>query len=216
MLFVMKTKDLISIATHQSITLLLASALALTALLIHSSAQEESFGPGTGGNSEMRCPPNRKDPRPGRGQFGLSQEEREILRSAHEKIRNDAELENLRKSILTEKEKLRTQTRQALIKADPRVEAILDKIERPSGEQAQRFRHVMGEIKHDPAVQAARAKMRAARTPEEKRVAGEELREIVKKAVAKIDPALAEQMPPIPPMHGPRMGPGRGPDRGTY
>lgn len=139
-----------------------------------------------------------------RGGANLTEEERQILKAAHERVKNDPELERLRESVREQNEALRQKTREALLKADPRVAPILEKVEknRPTPEQRRRMREVMERVKDDPAVAAAREKMKAAKTPEERKAAAEELRAARKAAVAKIDPDLAEKMPLFPPKGG--------------
>lgn len=207
----MKTTKPVQFFPVSALPALAAAAIAFAGFPAASRAQDEAFGPGTGGPPEMRGERGVPGPWGGRPGCKLSDEERQILKAAHEKIRKDAEIESLRKAVREQQEALRARVRQALIKADPRVEAILDKMEkgRPSREQMEKMRSVMGKIKDDPSVCAAREKMKAAKTPEERKAAGEELRAVMKTAVAKIDPELAEKMPLFPPMRG-HGGPGKG------
>ena len=76
--------------------------------------------------------------------------------------------------------------------------------------ERQKFHAAREKAKGDPAVVAAEKKKEDAKTPEERKAAGEEFRKVMKDAILKADPSVApllEKMGPKPPPPAP-PGPG--------
>jgi hypothetical protein len=164
----------------------------------------------------------------------LPPELRERFEAAREKAMQDPAIQELRKKADTAAEDFRKAMREAMMKADPGLADVLkDRMggKPPGGKDGkrdggpgfanlsegdrQKLMAAREKAKTDPAVQAAEAKKQAAKSPEERRAAGEEFHKAMKEALLKADPSLGPiidqlkppQGPPKPPM-GPAMPPG--------
>ena len=156
----------------------------------------------------------------------LTPEEREKLSAAREKANQDPTVQSLREAKEKVGEQLASAMRAAMLAADPSLSSALDKIQAArdrAKEMKQKFRSLTPEqrkqlkaarmaAQDDPAVQAAREKLRTAQGPEAKRAAAKEMHEAIKAAMLKVDPSLApllEQLGPgaFGPPH--KRGPGR-------
>lgn len=155
----------------------------------------------------------------------LTPEERQRLEAAREKAKNDPTVRSLKEAKDKLEDQLETAMRAAMLAADPSLGPTLDKIkaarDRAKGmrdkfesltpEQKEKLKAARMAAKDDPAVQAAREKLRAAQGPEAKRAAAKEMHDAVKAAMLKADPSLApllEQLGPgaFGPPH--KRGPG--------
>ena len=134
---------------------------------------------------------------------GLSDEEREKLKAAHDAaLQRDPvlrqNLENARKAL-----------REAMIRIDPSVQTILEKMsrEKPDGkrppeavgspgmtklteEERQLLRKVSEQVKGQRELEEAKERMKSASTPEARRQAGESYQLLIKAAMLKADPFL--------------------------
>ena len=151
----------------------------------------------------------------------LSPEERRKLAAAREKADEDPTVQSLRDAKDKVGEPLANAMRAAMLAADPSLGPTLDKIKEArdrakemkerfrslSPEQKRQLKAARGTAKDDPAVQAAREKMRGAQGPEARREAGREMHQAMKAAMLKADPSLAPLLE--------KLGPGiMGRDRG--
>lgn len=151
----------------------------------------------------------------------LSLEERQRLAAAREKAKDEPTVRSLREAKEKVGDQLAAAMRAAMLAADPTLGPALDKIEAArdraketrerfrslTPEQRQQLKAARQKAKDDPAVQAARQKLRAAEGAEARRAAAREMRETMKTAMLKSDPSLASLLEQL----GPR-GPG-GADR---
>lgn len=197
---------------------LLILSLGLMAAAAPLSAQEYSQPqPGGLGGSH-----GKKHGRPQGPPFGakLTPEEHQKLSAAREKAKDDPTVRSLHETKQKLEEQLANAMRAAMLAADPSLGPTLDKIkearerakdmrdkfESLTPEQRQQLKSARQKAKDDPAVQAAREKMRDARGPEAKRAAAREMHEAMKAAMLKADPSLASLLDQLEP-----PGPG-GPD----
>lgn len=152
---------------------------------------------------------------------GLSADERQRLSAAREKAKSDPTVRSLEQARQAIDEQLQSAMNAAMVAADPSLAPTLEKVKQ-SRDRAQRIRRGVDALTpgqreqlkqarqaamQDPAVQAAREKMKAADSPEARRAAGREMREAVKAAVTKENPELAPVMERL----GPDFGEGKGP-----
>ena len=160
----------------------------------------------------------------------LTPDEQQRLQAAREKAKNDPTVRSLKEAHDALEKQLETAMRAAMLSADSSLGPVLDKIkaardrakdmrgkfESLTPEQKQQLKAARSTAKDDPAVQAAREKMRDAQGPEARREAGREMHQAMKAAMLKADPTLA----PLLEQLGPGlMGPGgphrdRGPEGG--
>lgn len=134
----------------------------------------------------------------------LSPEEVGRLEAARQKAEDDATV----KSLLEAKKAIDGQLREAMdtaiLRADPTVAPILKKVEE-ARERAEKVRDNIKALspaekktlkeareaaRNDPAVIAAREKMKSARSPEERRAAGQEIRAAMEQAMGKAGPEV--------------------------
>ena len=150
----------------------------------------------------------------------LTPEERERLAAAREKADTNSTVQSLRAAKQQLDEQLANAMRAAMLAADPSLGPTLDKIkaardrakdmrgkfESLTPAQKKQLKAARSAAKDDPAVQAAREKMRNAEGPEAKREAGREMHRAMEAALLKADPTLG----PLLEQLGPGiMGPGR-------
>ncbi len=160
----------------------------------------------------------------------LPADERKRLEAAQEKAKNDPTVRSLREAKESIEEQLANAMRAAMIAADPTLAPTLDKIRDARGrakgvrdryesltpEQREQLKSARSVAKDDPAVVAAREKMKSADSPEARRAAGKAMHEAMKAAMTRQDPSLAallEKLGPPPGGPGGRGGPG-GPPNG--
>ncbi|MFM8719944.1 MAG: hypothetical protein ACKOFH_10520 [Chthoniobacterales bacterium] len=205
---------------------LLILALGLVAAVAPLSAQDDSQSqpgrPGGGFHGKERG-------RPHGPPFGakLTPEEHQKLSAAREKAKDDPTVRSLHEAKQKVEEQLANAMRAAMLAADPSLGPTLDKIkeardrakdmrdkfESLTPEQRQQLKSARQKAKDDPAVQAAREKMRDAQGPEAKRDAAREMHEAMKAAMLKADPSLGPLLEKLGPgMMGPRPPHRRGPD----
>jgi len=156
----------------------------------------------------------------------LPPELRERFEAAREKAMKDPAIQELRKKADTAAEDFRTAMREAMMKADPGLAEVLkDRMggKPPGGKDGkheagpgfanlsegdrQKLMAAREKAKSDPAVQAAEAKKQAAKSPEERRVAGEEFHKAMKEALLKADPSLGPVIDQLKPPQGPPKPP---------
>lgn len=158
---------------------------------------------------------------------GLSPELRQRFETVREKVMQDPKIQELRKKADAASEEFRNAMREAMIKADPELAEAIKENARRGGKRGddrgpglanlsegdrQKLMAARETAKADPAVVAAEQKKEAARTPEERRAAGEEFHKAMRDALLKADPTLGPVLETIkPPKHRP---PGPGPDAG--
>ncbi len=158
---------------------------------------------------------------------GLSPELRQRFETVRDKVMQDPKIQELRKKADAASEEFRNAMRDAMIKADPELAEAIKENARRGGKRGddrgpgfanlsegdrQKLMAAREKAKADPAVFAAEQKKDAARTPEERRAAGEEFHKAMRDALLKADPTLGPVLETIkPPKHRP---PGAGPDAG--
>lgn len=137
----------------------------------------------------------------------LDPKQRERMKAAHEKALQDPEIREARERVAAAANDLREKMRAAMLKADPGLEEVMKKQApnaRPGREEAPAAKGFSGldegersklmaarqAAKSDPKVQAAKTDLEAARTPEERKTAGEAYRKAVSDAVRERDPSL--------------------------
>lgn len=180
----------------KTLTLLCAASLLVAPLTV--SAQENN-APGTGAPSGGQN--QRKFAPPG----GLTPDEAKRLAEAREKAKNDPTVRSLEEARKSLDQQLQNAMRAAILAADPQLAPTLDKVKQ-SGDRAKgmsdRFQKLPPEkkealkaaheaAKQDPAVIAAKQKLDAATSPEEKMQARSEMHEAMRAAVLKKNPDLA-------------------------
>lgn len=136
---------------------------------------------------------------------GLTPDEAKRLAEAREKAKNDPTVRSLEEARKALDQQLQTAMRAAILAADPELAPTLDKVqqsrERAKGmrdrfqslppEKKQDLKAAHEAAKQDPAVIAARKKLDAANSPEEKMQARREMHEAMRAAVLKQNPDLA-------------------------
>ncbi len=208
----------------KAITLLSAATLLVAPLT--ASAQENTAS-GMGGPSDGQA--QRKFGR----LDGLTPDEAKRLAEAREKAKNDPTIRSLEEARKALEEQIQNAMRAAILAADPQLAPTLDKVKK-SGERVKgmrdRFQSLPSEkkealkaahesAKQDPTVIAAKQKLNAASTPEEKMKAGREMHEAMRAAVLKQNPDLAPLLDQIgrdgrKGPRGSRPDGGQGPDMG--
>ena len=179
-------------------------SLGLLAVVATLSAQDNSQsqpgGPGRDGSS-WKQHGKKHGPTPG---AKLTPDEQQRLEAAREKAKNDPTVRSLKEANDALENQLDTAMRAAMLAADSSLAPVLDKIkeardrakemrgnfESLTPEQKQQLKAARSAAKDDPAVQAAREKIRNAQQPEAKRAAAKEMHEAVKSAMLKADPNL--------------------------
>lgn len=195
--------------------------LGLLAAMSPLSAQEDSQ-PQTGGPGRQGPPWKKHGPPPG---LNLTPDEHQRLQAAREKAKNDPTVRSLKEAKDALEDQLETAVRAAMLAADSSLAPALEKIKAARGrakdmrdkfesltpEQKQQLKAARAKAKDDPAVQAAREKLRTAQGPEAKRAAAKEMHSAVKAAMLKSDPSLAPLLEKLGPgAFGPphKRGPG--------
>ncbi len=149
----------------------------------------------------------------------LTPDEQKRLAVARKKAKEDPTVRSLREAKEKLDEQLETAMHAAMLSADPTLAPTLDKIKQArvharemlgrfeslTPAQREQLRAAHAAVKNDPAVQAAREKMRAADSPEARREAANETHKAVKAAMLKADPSLAPLLEKLGPG---AMGPG--------
>jgi hypothetical protein len=214
----------------------LCTALA-AALLLHGqpSATAQTTGSPTADPSAQR--PEKKEKRDGkpRRDHGMpapdiSPDEAKRLAEARQKADQDPTVRSLKEARAAVEQQLENAMSAAILAADPglapvlekvkqarsRAKNVRDKFESLTPSQKAALMKARNEAKDDPSVVAAREKMKAAKTPEERREAGKGMHEAMKAAMIKANPELASILnelgpPPPPPPPGSPMGPPPGP-----
>jgi Spy/CpxP family protein refolding chaperone len=182
--------------------------------------------------------PGKKDGKPPRdkGPFAgadISPDEAKRLAAAREKAEQDPTVRSLKEARAAVEQQLENAMSAAILSADPglapalerikqarnRARNMRDKFESLDPSQKAALMKARNEAKDDPTVVAAREKMKAAKTPEQRREAGKAMHEAMKAAMTKANPELAKVLnelgpPPSPPPPGPHMGPPMGPPPG--
>ena len=171
----------------------------------------------------------KKHGKPGGPMPGLPPEEAQRLAAAREKAKNDPTVRSLKEAREAVDRQLESAMNAAVLAADPGLAPVLEKVkqsrERAKGlrdrfesltpEQREQLKSAREAAKDDPAVVAAREKMKSADSPEARREAGKALHEAMKAAMVSKDPSLAGLLEKLgPPPGGPRdpMGPPPGMD----
>jgi hypothetical protein len=160
-----------------------------------------------------------------RGAPNITREEAQRLHQAREKAMEDPTVRSLHQAREALDKQLESAMDAAMTAADPAIGPVLEKVKQARGrakdlrdrfqsltpEQREALKAARDAAKDDPAVVAAREKMKAADGMEAKRAAGREMHEAIKAAIAKQNPALAPLLDQLgPPPGGPdgARGPG--------
>lgn len=168
-----------------------------------------SFEPGRG------HPPGKKGKYRGEKPI-LSPDDAQRLKAAHEKVKGDPAIQSLKEQRDAIEAQLVKAMNAALLAADPTLAPVLDKVQNArknaketrkafeslTPEQKESLKAARESIKDDPAVSAARAKMKAATTPEAKQQAEQELHAARKAALLQKNPALAPLLEKLGPPPG--------------
>jgi hypothetical protein len=150
----------------------------------------------------------------GRPLKGLPPEEAQRLAAAREKAKNDPTVTALRAAREDLDRQLRNAMRAALLASDPGLAPTLDKVEKSreraramraryqslTPEEKQQLKSARQTAQQDPAVVAAREKMKSAGSePGQRRDAARELHQAMKSAMLKADPSIAPLLQKIGP-----------------
>jgi hypothetical protein len=158
---------------------------------------------------------------------GLPPQDAKRLAAARDKAQDDPTVRSLKEARDAIDQQLEKAMDAAILSADPglaptlekvkqsrdRAKGMRDRFESLSPEQREQLKSARQAAKDDPAVVAAREKMKSADSPEARREAGQAMSEAVKAAVLKQNPALEPLLNQLGPkgelMRGPRgpMGP---------
>lgn len=207
---------------------------ALCALLICSGsafAQTPSGTPASPENPAERAgrPDRPKWDKPGRPDSrvpGLDREEAQRFAAAREKAKNDPTVRSLKEARDAIDQQLESAMNAAMLAADPalaptlgkvkqsqqRAKDVRDRFQTLSPEEKEQIKTARQAAQSDPAVVAARAKIKSADSPEARREAGQAMHEAMKAAMLKQNPDLAPLLERLGPPRGPK-GPPRGADR---
>lgn len=203
---------------------------ALSAALIASSLPTLQAQPSPGAPSERPGKPRGKKhgksgrpdgPMRGQPPAGLSPEEAQRLAAARDKAKDDPTVRSLREAREALDEQLEQAVSAAVLAADPGLAPILEKVKQSrerarkmrdryeslTPEQKQQLRSARDKAKNDPAVAAAREKMKSAKSPEERREAGQAMHEAMKAAILRENPGLASLLEQLGPPPGGPQGP---------
>lgn len=210
--------------TYPRITGLLCAAVVCSATLAALAQEDDAPPPRMG-------PPHEGGPRFGgkRGKSGppgrmadLSPDEAQRLKAARDKAADDPSIRALKASREAIDQQIETSMDSAILAADPSLAPVLAKIKEARGrakqmrekfqsltpDQKQALKSAREAAKDDPAVVAARAKMKSAQNPEQHREARRAMHEAMKAAMTKQNPELApllEKLGPPPGPDGPPM-----------
>ena len=150
----------------------------------------------------------------GRPLKGLPPEEAQRLAAAREKAKNDPTVTALRAAREDLDRQLRNAMRAALLASDPGLAPTLDKVEKSreraramraryqslTPEEKQQLKSARQTAQQDPAVVAAREKMKSAGSePGQRRDAARELHQAMKSAMLQADPSIAPLLQKIGP-----------------
>ena len=153
----------------------------------------------------------------------LPPEIRARFEAAREKAMQDPNIQELKKNAEAANEALRKAVREAILKADPGLEEIInrmkDKMKEGKPGEPREFANLSeGDLKKlraareiakdDPAVKAAEALRDQAKTPEERHAAMEQFHKAMKAALLKADPTLGPILDQLKPPQGPPQAPG--------
>lgn len=153
----------------------------------------------------------------------LPPEMRQRLDAARDKVMADPKIQKLRKEADEANKEFRSAMRDAMVKADPELaEWIKERLEKrgrdgrdgkPKGgfgnlteEERQKLMTARSRAEKDPAVVAAEQKKQSAKTPEERKAAGDEFHKTMRDTLLRIDPSLAPVLEKMKPAK--RPGPG--------
>lgn len=153
----------------------------------------------------------------------LTPDEAQRLRAAREKAKSDPTIKSLREARDAIDTQIENAMNVAIVSADSSLAPVVEKIKAARGRakeardkfesmtpgQKEALKAAREAAKSDPAVVAAREKMKSATDPQAKREAGRAMHEAMKAAMTKQNPSLApllEKMGPPPPSPG---GPGQ-------
>jgi Spy/CpxP family protein refolding chaperone len=212
-------------------TRILAGALcAATIIATPSALQAQPESPsGPGAPSERPGAPFwKKHGKPGGPMMpGLPPEEAQRLAEAREKAKDAPTVRSLQEARQALDEQLERAVDAAMLAADPGLAPTLEKVrqarERAKGmrdrfqsltpEQRQQLRAARQAAQADPAVAAAREKVKTADSPEARRAAAREMHEAMKAAITRQNPDLAPLLDQLGPPRGPQgpQGPSPGP-----
>lgn len=203
------------------IVLSLGLLTAVAPLSAQDESQPQPDRPGWGGQPWKKH--GKKHGPPG---ANLTPEERQKLSAAREKANEDPTVQSLREAKEKIGEQLAAAMRAAMLAADPTLGSTLDKIQAArdrAKEMKEKFRSLTPEqrqqlkaarmaAKDDPAVQAAREKLRAAQGSEARRAAAKEMHQAMRAAMLKADPSLASLLEELGPPGRGEVDDGQGPD----
>ena len=178
-------------------------------------AQDDALSGPPAASGKSGKPHWKKHGGPDRSIPGLPPEEAQRLAAAREKAKDDPTVRSLKDARDALDEQLEKAVNAAMLAADPGLGPVLEKVKQSrdrakkmrdrfeslTPEQREQLKSARQAAKDDPAVVAAREKMRAADSPEARREAGKALREAMKTAMLKQNPGLApllEQLGPPP------------------
>lgn len=196
--------------------LILCSVLLVGSPLYLQAQPDASSGPGN--PSERPGKPHWKKQGQQDGSMpGLPPEEAKRLAAAREKVKGDPTVRSLKEARDALDQQLQRAVDAAILAADPGLAPTLEKVkqsrERAKGmrdrfesltpEQRQQVKAARQTAQEDPVVVAAREKMKSADSPEARREAGRAMREAMKAAMLKQDPALAPLLEQLGPPSGP-------------
>jgi hypothetical protein len=203
---------------------LLTAAAPLSA---QDNTQSPPGGPGNGG-PPWKQHGQKHGPPPG---AKLTPEEQQRLQAAREKAKDDPTVRSLKEAKAALDDQLENAVNAAMLAADPSLAPILDKIKEARGrakemrgkfesltpEQKEQLKAARMSAKDDPAVQAAREKLRDAQGPEAKQAAFKEMLTATKAAILRADPSLGPLLEQLGPgafgpshNHGPGQRGGHG------
>jgi hypothetical protein len=150
------------------------------------------------------------------------------MAAAREKAKNDPTVRSLQQARESLDQQIQNAMNAAMLAADPGLASSLKKVgesreraqkmrqrfESLTPEQREQLKKARKAAQQDPAVQAAREKMKAAETPEARREAGKAMHEAMMSAMTKQNPELAPILKELGPgwgRHHDRMGRPDGP-----
>ena len=208
----------------------MAAVLCGLLVICSPSALRAQGGPPSGSDESYERPGKphwkKKHGKQGGPGAGLPPEEAQRLAAARDKAKEDPTVRSLKEARDAIDQQLEAAMSAAILAADPGVAPVLEKVkesreraramrerfESLTPEQKQQLRSARQAAKDDPSVVAAREKMKAAKTPEERREEGKAMHEAMKAAMIKQNPDLAPLLEQIGPPPGGPDGPMGGPD----
>lgn len=161
----------------------------------------------------------------------LDRDEARRLAAAREQARNDPTVRSLMAARESVDQQIENAMHAAMLAADPslgpslqqvqqsrdRAKGMRDRFQELPAEQRQQLQQARQSAQKDPAVVAARERIKAAESPEERREAGRAMRQAMRDAMVRENPALESVIDEIASRRGPagrpggRGGPGGGP-----